>query len=252
MKKSRKAAKIVKSKVCLIEDKKSMKGKESASALGKIHVKINASLGKMIKASWIHKDMLYVICVNKQIIYLTKYFSETYDIPHEKVRVGSMEDLIKEISNHNTRVLISIREGKIIYDPFKFLKSLKINIEKGMMIGTKEVILKKFLLIKDYLKEIENLKRDIFDNIYTSTIEASQTALILGGHSVLIPRLIPEILKKRIGGRKMERTYIGYASEIIKMYKAYEHKKIDLPNGKKLDDLTIKAMLFREAVKKLV
>lgn len=230
---------------------KSVKSEKEVS-LKKTQIKVDASLAKMIKASWIHKDMLYVICVNKQIVYLTRYFSEKYNLPQEKVRIGSMEDLIKEISNHNTRVLISIREGVIVYDPFKFLKSLKINIERGMMIGTKEVILKKFMLIKDYLKGIDNIKRDIFDNIYTSTIEASQTALILEGHAILVPRLIPDMLKKKIRGRKMERTYINYASEIIKMYKNYEHKKTGLPDGKKLDELTGKAMLFREAVKKMV
>lgn len=241
----------IKTNVKSLKREKNNEKKENKSSLKKNQIKIDAHLAKMIKASWIHKDLLYVICVNKHIVYLTRYFSEKYDIPHEKVRIGSMEDLIKEISNHNTRVLISVREGIIIYDPFKLLRSLKINIEKGMMIGTKEVILKKFMLIKDYLKEIEDIKRDIFDNIYTSTIEASQTALILDGHAILIPRLIPDMLKKKLR-RKMERTYIGYASEIIKMYKSYEHKKINLPEGKKLDELTGKAMLFREAVKKMV
>jgi hypothetical protein len=195
--------------------------------------------------------MLYVVCVNKFIIILTNYLSNKYKIPKEKVRVGSMEDLIKEITNHNTRILISIREGKIIYDPFKLLKSLKINIEKGLMTGTKEVILRKFMLIKDYLREIENIKRELLDNIYTSTIEAAQTALILENKLTLVPRLIPKVLKK-ISGKRLEKTYIMYAAEIIHTFKLYEHKKIHIPDGKRLDDLAKKSEIFREAVKKMI
>jgi len=118
------------------------------------------------------------------------------------------------------------------------------------MAGTKEAILRKFLLIKDYLKEIENTKFKVFDNIYTSTIEAAQTALILRGKTALIPRLIPEALKECIRGGSLEKSDVDSASEIIETFKAYEHKKISMPDGKKLDDLAKKAELFKEAVKK--
>jgi hypothetical protein len=215
-----------------------------------LKVKLTPALKQIIKACWQHNSLLYIICLNKHILHLTNYFSKKYHIPKEKVRVGTFEDLIKEVTEHNTRVLISIRDGKIMYDPFKFLKSLKINIQKGLMTGTKEAILRKFMLIKDYIKELESIKEQVFDNIYTSTVEASQTALVLKGHNALIPRLIPDMLEKYLH-RDLEKTYIAYASEIIKTYKNYEHKKIPLPDGKKLDELARKASLFREAVKKL-
>lgn len=219
--------------------------------LEEIKFKLTPYLESIIKAAWIHNEMLYVICLNKHIVALTKHFSQTYGLPQEKVRVGSIEDLIKEISEHNTRVLISIRDGKIIYDPFKLIISLKININKGLMTGTKEAILRKFLMIKDYVREIENIKLQYLDNIYTATVEAAQTALVLKGHAILIPRLIPEMLKQHLQGKGLEKTHINYATEIIKTFKAYEHKEISLPNGRKLDDLARKAELFREAVKKL-
>jgi hypothetical protein len=226
-------------------------GKKEVS-LEKLRIKLAPNLKSAIKASWIHNEMLYVICLNKHITNLTKHFSKKYRIPEEKVRVGTIEDLIKEITSHNTRVLISVRDGKIIYDPFKLLRSLQINIQKGMMSGTREAIMRKFLLIKDYIKEIESTKTQVFDNIYTSTLEAAQTALLLKGHPIFVPRLIPDAVKKHLKGHGLERTHILYVSEIIQTFKKYEHKKISLPSGKKLDDLAKKSGLFREAVKNLV
>lgn len=231
---------------------KKKKVSETKISLEKLKIKLTPYLKSIIKASWIHNEMLYVICLNKYITTLTQYFSKTYKIPEEKVRVGTIEDLIKEITSHNTRVLISVRDGKIIYDPYKLLSSLKINIQRGLMVGTKEAILRKFILIKDYIKEIENTKAQVLDNIYMSVIEAAQTALVLKGHAILIPRLIPDMLKKYLQGKGLEKTHADCATEIITTFKAYEHKKIPLPNGKKLDDLARKAELFREAVKKLV
>lgn len=230
---------------------KKEKSRISSERLEKLKIKLTPYLRSIIKASWIHNEMLYIICLNKNIVALTKHFSQVYKLPEDKVRVGSIEDLIKEISENNTRVLISIRDSKIIYDPFKLITSLKINIHKGLMTGTKEAILRKFLMIKDYIKEIENTKLQYLDNIYTSIIHAAQTALVLKGHAILIPRLIPEMLKEHLQDKGLEKTHINYAIEIIKIFKDYEHKKIPLPNGKKLDDLARKAELFKEAVKKI-
>ena len=201
---------------------------------------------------WTHDQMIYVLCVNKNIVKLTNYFAKKYKIAKEKVRAGTIEDLIKEIIEHNSRVLMSIREGKIIYDPLNFLASLKLNIRKGLMIGTKEAILKKFFLIKESIKEIERTKLAVFDNIYTSTLEAAQTALILKGHSTLVPRLVPKVLEKNFLGKGLEKREIDDASEIIKVFKDYEHKKISLPSGKKLDDLAKKSEFFRESIKKII
>lgn len=206
---------------------------------------------KLIKASWIHNEMVYVLCLQKHIIELTKKFSKKFGLAEEKIRIGTTEDLVKEIINHNTRVLISVRDGRIIYDPLKLLHSLKINIDKGLMTGTKEGILRKFLVIKDHLKEIENIKVQVFDNVYVSTVEASQTALVLKNHLILVPRLIPDTLRRYLLGKGLERSQINDAEEIINTYKAYEHKKIPLPDGKKLDDLSIKSERFRETIKKM-
>ncbi len=205
---------------------------------------------KFIKAAWMHQDKVYVLCIPKHVTILTKQFSKKFNIAKENVRIGTIEDLVKEIIQHNTRVIISVRDGRPIYDPLRILHSLKKNIQKGLMTGTKEGILRKFMLIKDHIKEIEKIKERLFDNIYISTIDASQTALILKGHIALIPRIIPIKIKKLIN-KGLERSDIINAIEIIETYKLYEHQRIVLPPGKKLDEFAKKAELFREAVKKM-
>lgn len=216
-----------------------------------LHFELTDHEKKMIRAAWICDEKLYLLCIPKHFSILTKQFSDRWHISKEKVHIETIEDLVKEIIQHNTKVIISVREGKILYDPLKLLHSLKKNIEKGLMIGTKEGILKKFMLIKDNIKEIENIKIKIFDNTYISTIEACQTALILKNHIALIPRVISVKLRKYLLNRGLERSDLNNAVEIISLYKLYEHNKLNLPPGKKLDELVKKAGLFREAVKKL-
>jgi len=226
------------------------------SGKGSIYKKIRnvttlRSFKKIICAAWAHEGKFYFICLSRHIVSVTNYFSRVCKVPKEKVRVGTMEDLIKEVIENNTRVLVSIRDGRIIYDPLGLLSSLRINIKAGLMTGTKEAIVKKLLLIKDYVRQIECVKAVVFDNIFTSTVEAAQTAFLLKGGLTLIPRLIPDQLKV-LQHKGLDKTHVGYASEIVRMYKDYEHKRIPLPIGKKLDDLSRKAEYFREAVKRIV
>ena len=226
--------------------------KEKSFSLENIKIRVNRTLKKTIKAAWIHEDFLYVLCTEKNITKLTEYFSQNYKIPKERVRVGVFYDLIKEISERNRRVLISIRDGKIIYDPFKFIISLKINIKNGLMLGTKEAILKKFFIIKEHIKDVENIKYLVLDNLYTSLVESSQAALIMKDQKVVIPRLIPELLKEHLLNKGIGEIEIKYAEDVIKTFKDYEHKKIDLIEGKKLDEIRMMVVLFRESIKKII
>jgi len=215
-----------------------------------LNLKLSEHDKRFIKAAWIYQDKIYILCISKHITILTKQFAKKFSVAKENVRIGTIEDLVKEIIQHNTRVILSVRDGKTVYDPLRILHSLKVNIQKGFMVGTKEGILRKFMLIKDYIKEIEKIKEKIFDNIYISTIEASQTALILRGHVALIPRIIPVKMKKLVG-RGLEKSDIRNAVEIIETYKFHEHNRIVLPPGKKLDEFSKKAELFRENVKRM-
>jgi len=52
-------------------------------------------------------------------------------------------------------------------------------------------------------------------------------------------------------GKGLERTHIKYCEEIIRTYKALEHKKIQPLTGKEIDKLAKKTELFRDAVKRI-
>ncbi|MBS3073425.1 hypothetical protein J4465_01350 [Candidatus Pacearchaeota archaeon] len=202
-----------------------------------------------VKAVWKYKTRLYVVTSTKLYTEVLEKFRKYYQT--EDVKQVMVEDFFKDLMEYNTSLLVSIRDGEIFHDSLGIVKVVKINIEKGLMVGTKEILLKKLLAIQEYLREIERVKINVFDNIYTSVIEASQAALILKGQIVVIPREIPKALKKDVFGRGLDKIYIGYAEEIIMLYKAFEHKKINIPDGRKLDDLNQKAIAFKEAIERM-
>jgi len=189
-----------------------------------------------IKAEWEYKDKTFQIRDEKKEV--------------KDKEVISMEDFIKNVVEHDRKFLISIRDGEIIKDPVSILRNTKENIERGELIGTKEAILKKFLVVREHLNEIEKIKAKILDNVYSSTIEACQALLTLHGCIILTPRLIPDYLKK-LPGKIRRKISISDVSEIIKTYKDYEHEK-EFPSGKKLDKLMMKAKKLKEDINEII
>ncbi|MDO8971172.1 MAG: hypothetical protein Q7U74_10820, partial [Saprospiraceae bacterium] len=70
------------------------------------------------------------------------------------VKQVMVDDFFKDLMEYNTSLLVSIRDGEIFHDALGIVKVVKINIEKGLMVGTKEILLKKLLAIQEYLREI--------------------------------------------------------------------------------------------------
>lgn len=209
----------------------------------------NIKKGK-VKAVWEYKNRIYIIFSEKLTTEEIEKFKNYYNCNEAKQL--SIDQFFKDLMEYNTLLLVSIRDGKIIHDSLGIVKIVKINIEKGLMVGTREILLRKLILIRDYLREVETIKIKVFDNIYNSVLEASQAALILRGFSIVVPREIPKALKKDLFGRGLDKIYIGYAEEIITLYKAFEHKKISVPDGRKLDELNRKAISFKQAVERLM
>lgn len=209
----------------------------------------NIKKGK-VKAVWEYKNRIYIIFSEKLTTEEVEKFKNYYKCNEAKQL--SIDQFFKDLMEYNTLLLVSIRDGKIIHDSLGIVKIVKINIEKGLMVGTREILLRKLILIRDYLREVETIKIKVFDNIYNSVLEASQAALILRGFPIVVPREIPKALKKDLFGRGLDKIYIGYAEEIITLYKAFEHKKISVPDGRKLDELNRKAISFKQAVERLM
>ena len=193
-----------------------------------------------IKGEWSFKGKKYFLVEDKNNFNAKE--DETFFTPKE---------LIEEIISHNRHLLLSIREGRIKKDSLYLLKSTRRNLELGEMIGTKEAIIKKFIKIKSSFENIRKMNYKILDNIYMSVVESSQALFLSNNIKITSPRNIPEKLNK-LSKKLNKKLDIGAAKEIIKTFKDYEHSKIRLPSGKKLDLLISKAKKFNEEVKELL
>lgn len=193
-----------------------------------------------IRASWNFEKKHYYVVENKKKIKKTK----------NKIILTS-EELIKKIVEHDKELLRSIRDGKIKKDKLKIIYSIRRNIKKGDIIGTKEAIIKKFIKIKTLLDSLNKINYQILDNIYMSAIESSQTLLIVNGVKSLTPRLMPKNLRS-LDKKIRDNIHINYIEEIIKTFKDFEHKEIKMPSPKKLDDLREKAQIIKNEVEDLL
>ncbi|HJW97138.1 MAG TPA: hypothetical protein VJ485_03170 [archaeon] len=207
------------------------------------------SLGGDIKALWLYQDTLHVLASERPSGKAIQDLQERHKAGKAKVLL--MEAFFRDVMEYNTKLLVSIRDGNILFDSLDMVKVIGINIRKGLMAGTKEMLLRKFMSIQGEIREIESVKNQVFDNIYTSCLEAAQAALTAKGKIVLVPRNIPELLRVFLLEKGLERTHIKYCEEIIWTYKALEHKKIASLTGKEIDKLARKAELFRDAVKRI-
>jgi len=195
---------------------------------------------KDVKGEWSFRGKNYFLVENKKEFHEKE--NETFFTPKE---------LIEEIVSHNRILLLSIKNGRIKKDSLHLIRSTKRNLESGEMIGTKEAIIKKFKRIRFHFENIKKINYQILDNIYMSVVESSQALFLSNNIRITSPRNIPEKLNK-LSKKLNGKVDIHSAKEIIKVFKKYEHSKISLPKGKKLDKLMIKAKKFNEEVKELL
>jgi len=203
----------------------------------------------LIKAAWYYSDTVYVVAKNKKSLQFIKTELKKKNL---NLRFMLSNTFFKSILEYDTKLFVSIRNGKIIYDPHGIVKIVRRNISKGMILGTYESLFKKFVIIQNHVKAAEQKKEKILHNLYMAVVDCSQAALLMKGHQIIIPRLIPNNLEKHFLGEGLEKTNIKFCREIIQTYKNYEHGKISLPSGKELDELIHKAETFRNAIKMIL
>jgi len=202
-----------------------------------------------IKALWLYQDTLYILASDKVLHQEISRLQARHKAGKAKILL--IEEFFRDVMEYNTNLLVSIRDGRIVQDSLGMVSVIGINIRKGLMAGTKERLLGKFMSGQKEIEESEDVKGQVFENIYTSCLEAAQASLMAKGRPVLAPRSVPEFLRVFLLGKGLERTHIKYCEEIIWTYKALEHKKIEPLTGKEIDTLSKKAELFRDAVKRI-
>jgi len=213
------------------------------------HLQARNRLPSTIKALWLHEGTLHILASDRVSHHEISRLQARFKC--QKAKVLLMEEFFRDVMEYNTKLLVSIRDGKILYDGLDVVKVIGINIRKGLMAGTKEMLLRKFMNIRKEISEIESVKSQVFENVYTSCLESAQAALIMKGRAILVPRIVPELLRVFLLDKGLERTHIKYCEEIIWTYKSLERKKIAPLTGEDIDSLSRKAELFRDAVKRI-
>ena len=180
--------------------------------------------------------------------YTTLFRSKKYFLVEDKLSFLEKEneiyftpkELIDEIISHNRILLLSIKEGKIKKDSLHLLKSTRINLQKGELVGTKETILNKFHKITFHFEKIKEINYKVLDNLYMSIVESSQSLFILNDFGAVSPKNLPKKLKELVK-KTNKNLNIRFAKQIINVFKDYEHSKRGLPKGRELDKLILKA-----------
>ncbi len=148
---------------------------------------------------------------------------------------------------------IEIKHALALYDPTGFLRPLQLLVEKGKILGTKESILRLIINVKSRMKDISKIKVEALAKIYEAVIDAAEAALIAWGYAALTPKYIAVQLDRIfVKKHKLSKRFVDYYKAIYDYYKQYEHDKIKVVDGAKLDELIKKADAFIDRMKELI
>jgi hypothetical protein len=156
---------------------------------------------------------------------------------------------------HGSPVTFSeIREGIPIYDPSGFFTPIMKLLEQGRIPGTKEAM--KNLLEEAPLRllRIERVSMDqMAFELLSAVVDAGQAPLLFIGVSPPVPREVADKLRVHFVDKGLlEPEYPRYCEDVVKYYKAVEHKEIEHITGEDLDVLLDKATKFLERMEKLM
>ncbi|MFB6246509.1 MAG: hypothetical protein ABEI74_02890 [Candidatus Pacearchaeota archaeon] len=214
-----------------VKSKKSSSNKSSKKNSNKKSSVEKKPIGRKneVKGEWHFEGKKYIV-------------SYTSRKPNKNEVILTPEQLIKKIVKPDRQLLVSIKKGTIKKDKLHILRSTRSNLERGEIVGTKEAIIRKFQNIEERFKNLRHLKYQVLDNLYTATVESGQAYLLKEGYPVDSPRDIPKALSKAKAPNLKE------AKEVIKTFKDFEHGDINLPSGKKINELFEKSVMFSNEV----
>jgi uncharacterized protein (UPF0332 family) len=156
---------------------------------------------------------------------------------------------------HGSPVTFSeIREGIPIYDPSGFFTPIKKLLEQGRIPGTKEAMSNLLEEAPLRLLRIEKIRMDqMAFELLSAVADAGQAPLMLIGVSPPVPREVADKLRVHFVDKGLlEPEYPRYCDDVIKYYKAVEHKEIEHITGEDLEMLLDKATKFVERMEKLM
>lgn len=186
-----------------------------------------------IRAIWVTDSKRYVLVGD--ISKIVRKSGEVY---------LTIKELIKELSEMNTKFLEDISNAKVIYDPYKIISAIKEGIRRGLFAGSKEAIVGKIIGIILRLRENDRLKEEILINAYMAATDALQAIILRKTGKIIVPKHLADFVEKNLP-EFVETS--KYYKIILKAIKDMEHKR-KIPPGKELDKIIKGAIeIFEEA-----
>ncbi len=170
-----------------------------------------------------------------------------------KPNILRVEDYFRDVLEGDVLTYSKIREARLLYDPSHFVSPIKRMVKTGQVMGTKEALLQKFILINQHFRAIKKLKMKVLDNIYMAVIETAQAALLARDRPIPTPKQVPLFIRKYfVNTGVLEPRFHKQCESIVRTFKDIEHEKRPVLSGKELDRFEKQAGEFIERLRELM
>src|SRR3989344_8845807 len=175
--------------------------------------------------------------------WIHRYIAEASELAQVKnvlnVQVYLLTEFWEAVKDAHPVMFTLIRDGIPLYDRGTFLP-WKLLLKMGKLKPSPEAI-DMFMASGDKLNEI--VKRRLLDiaigDVYWSILTPSQALIMLYGRAPPTTKETPDVMKEIFYDkeRMLEKKHIDFLARIIKLYKDYEHQKVNEVSGKEVDEL---------------
>ncbi len=189
--------------------------------------------------------------------WIHRYIAEASELAQVKnvlnVQVYLLTEFWEAVKDAHPVMFTLIRDGIPLYDRGTFLP-WKLLLKMGKLKPSPEAI-DMFMASGDKLNEI--VKRRLLDiavgDVYWSVITPSQALIMLYGRAPPTTKETPDVMKEIFYDKEkmLEKKYIDFLARIIKLYKDYEHQKVNEVSGKEVDELMKEANDYIKRLKEL-
>ncbi len=169
------------------------------------------------------------------------------------VQVYLLTEFWEAVKDSHPVMFTFIRDGIPLYDRGTFMP-WKLLLKMGKLKPSPEAI-DMFMSSGDKLNDI--VKRRLLDiavgDIYFSIITPTQALIMLYGLPPPTTKETPVVVKEIFYEKEkmLEKKYVDFIERVIKLYKGYEHQKVNEVSGKEIDELISGANDYLKRLKEL-
>lgn len=189
--------------------------------------------------------------------WIHRYIAEAGELSQVKnllnVQVYLLTEFWEAVKDAHPVMFTLIRDGIPLYDRGTFLP-WKLMLKMGKLKPSPEAI-DMFMASGDKLNDI--VKRRLLDiavgDIYWSVLTPTQALIMLYGLAPPTTKETPTVVKEVFFDKEkmLEKKYVDFITKIIKLYKDYEHQKVNEVSGKEVDQLMGEANAYIKRLKEL-